>query len=146
MPRTIFAVLLTALPAPALACLPPLPPPGMIELPPPTVEQRAEAIARGSENIVYGVLTRGASDEEQGQLRILHVYKGNLRVGGHIVIRASWGFDPPMCVGMLGGPPPVPRGTYGVFAWSGEPELNAVSDERLAAMFELGIITPANGS
>jgi hypothetical protein len=143
MGRTFLAILLMAGPAPALACLPP--PPGVVEPPLPTVKQRAEAIARGSENIVYGVLARGLSNGKQGKLRILHVYKGSLRVGAGVAIKASWGFDPPMCAGMFGGPPPTPRGTYGVFAWSGEPELNAVSDEQLAAMFELGVIARANG-
>jgi hypothetical protein len=127
--------------SPALACLPP--PPGTVEPPPPTVEQRAEAIARNSENIVYGVLTRAIIDGRLGELRVIHVYKGDLRAGTRVAIKSSWGFDPPMCAGMLGDPPPTPKGDYGVFAWSGEPELNGVSDERLAVMFKRRLIVSA---
>jgi hypothetical protein len=143
MRLALGSIVLMLSPAPALACLPP--PPGSVEPPPPTVEQRAEAIARGSDTIVYGLLTRGTENGRQGALRIIHVYKGGLHAGTRVKIKPGWGFDPPMCAGMLGGPPPMPKGTYGVFAWSGEPELNAVSDEWLAVMFERKIITPANG-
>ncbi|WP_129586186.1 hypothetical protein [Sphingomonas montana] len=130
-------------PSTALACLPL--PSGIIEPPLPTVEQRAEAIARASDNIVYGVLTRGIANDRDGQLRILHVYKGDLRAGARVTIKNSWGFDPPTCSGMLGGPPPTPKGTKGVFAWSGEPELNGVSEDRLAVMFKRRLIIRANG-
>lgn len=141
--RLIMAwALLMLAPFPAAACLPL--PPGTIEPPPPTVEQRAEAIARDSDNIVYGVLTRAIADGRPGQLRVLHVYKGNLRVGNRVAIKESWGFDPPMCAGMLGGPPPTPKGAYGVFAWSGEPALNEVSAERLSVMFKRKLIVSAN--
>ena len=128
-------------PSPVLACL--APPPGTIEPPPLTVEQRAEAIARNSENIVYGVLTRAIVDGHLGELRVIHVYKGDLRAGTRVAIKGSWGFDPPMCAGMLGGSPPTPKGEYGVFAWSGDPELNAVSHERLAVMFKRRLIVSA---
>jgi hypothetical protein len=141
--RVILAsAFLMLVPFPAVACLPS--PLGTIEPPPPTVEQRAEAIARNSENIVYGVLARGIIDGRPGQLRIIHVYKGDLRVGTRVAIKQSWGFDPPMCAGMMGEPPPTPKGAYGVFAWSGEPELNEVSNERLAVMFERGLIVSAD--
>ena len=125
----------------ALACSPL--PPGIIQPAPPTVEQRAEAIARDSDNIVYGVLTRGIANGRAGQLRILHVYKGDLQAGARVAIKNSWGFDPPPCSGTLGGPPPTPKGAYGVFAWSGQPELNGVSEERLAVMFERRLIIRA---
>jgi hypothetical protein len=141
---TIASAFLVLTPFPAVACLPP--PPGTIEPPLPTVEQRAEAIVRGSETIVYGVLTRGIVDGRLGELRVIHVYKGDLRAGARVAIRGSWGFDPPMCAGMLGGPPPTPSGDYGVFAWSGEPELNGISDELLAVMFKRRLIAHANGS
>ena len=138
----VASVLLLLAPFPAAACLPP--PLGTIEPPPPTVEQRAVAIARHSKNVVYGVLTRGVEAGRHGRLRILHVYKGDLRVGTRVAIQESWGFDPPMCAGLMSGPPPVPKGFYGVFAWSGEPELNRVSDGVLTSMFEQGLIASAN--
>ncbi len=142
--RLAFALAAFSLaPTPALACL--SAPPGTVEPPPPSVEQRAAAIARDSAAIVYGVLTRSIESGRDGELRIIHVYKGDLRAGMRVAIRASWGFDPPMCAGLLGGPPPVPKGAYGVFAWSGEPAFNAVSDERLAAMFKLRLIVSAKG-
>jgi hypothetical protein len=140
----LTSALLAFAPSPALACLPP--PPGTVEPPPPTIQQQAEAIARRSDNIVYGVLTRSVEGERPGKLRIIHVYKGSLRQGNHIAINNSWGFDPPMCAGLMSGPPPAPKGTYGVYAWSGSPEVNLVSDERLAAMFKQKLITPADGS
>ena len=136
-----LALLAAIAAAPAAACLPP--PPGSVEPPPPTPAQRAHAIGAYSQNIVYGVLTRGTYDRGGARLRVLHVYKGPLRRGSVIAIRGSWGFDAPPCAGMMSGPPPVNKGAYGVVAWSGEPELNFVSDDRLNAMFAEGLIRSA---
>jgi len=140
-PRPLLAAALMLAPAPALACSPL--PPGIVEPPPPTVEQRAEAIVRGFDTIVYGVLTRSTHNGRDGRLRVLHVYKRPLRPGATVTIKPSWGFDPPFCAGMMGNPPPVSRGSYGVYAWTGEPVLNRVSDDRLAVMFDRGWLTPA---
>lgn len=143
MRLNVASVLFLIAPAAANACLPA--PLGATEPPPTTVEQRAETLAQSSKTIVYGVLTREIANGQKGQLRIIHVYKGTLRSGIRVAIKASWGFDPPMCAGMLGSPPPLFKGAYGVFAWSGEPEANSVSDESLAAMFKLKLIRPASG-
>ena len=142
--RFTFASLFFALtPIPASACLPP--PPGTVEKPP-TLEEKAQAIFNGSDTIVYGVVTRGTGFDRKGVLRVIHVYKGTARVGQRVPISASWGFDPPMCASMLGSPPTVDKGEYGVFAWYGEPALAYVSEERISAMFKAGLITPTKRS
>jgi len=86
--RSLFtAMALMIAPEPALACLPP--PPGSVEPPPPTMKQRAQAIVRGSDTIVYGVLTRGTEDGRDGRLRIIHVYKGAPRPGSIVTVKPS---------------------------------------------------------
>ncbi len=125
---------------PVWACLPP--PPGFVEPLPPTVDQRAAQIAEQSENIVYGELFSTAYYGRPGRFRILRVYKGSLRVGNRVKIQPSWGFDPPMCAWMNGGPFPTPKGVKGIFAWSGEPELKGVSEEIFASMVKQGLIKP----
>lgn len=140
---TATGLFLIGAPYPASACLPL--PTAVVAPPAPTIEQTVQTIAQSSEHIVYGVLTRGITSDQNGVLRIIHVYKGALRAGARLPIRASWGFDPPMCAGLLGGPPPTPKGVYGVFAWSGEPASNILSDSQLSAMFKLGLIERVNG-
>ena len=143
MRYAVMIATLMVLPVPAFACLPP--PPGSVIQSPPTVEERAERIFNYSDNIVYGILTRDVLGHKAGVLRIIHVYKGELEAGTHIPIESSWGFDAPMCSGMM---PPFPtlKGRYGVLAWSGDAKLNWVSVEILDAMFEQKFIQSASGS
>lgn len=80
--------------APALACPPPPPPPpGHVY---PTPEQMLRQRAEGVPNIVYAVVERPIrardAKEPPGSVRILHVYKGNLRVGQ----RVAMAFEPPV--------------------------------------------------
>ncbi|WP_139797452.1 hypothetical protein [Novosphingobium sp. B1] len=93
-----------------------------------------------SETIVYGELSSEAYYGQPGKFRVLRSFKGRLHAGSQVKIQPSWGFDPPMCAGMIGGPLPVPRGAKGVFAWTGEPELKWVSDEIFASMVKQGLI------
>lgn len=138
--RVVAVFLLSFASAPAVACLPP--PPGYVAPPPQTVDQTAALIFRMSDTIVYGELLSEAYYGQPGRFRILRSYKGHLRAGSRVKIQPSWGFDPPMCAGMIGGPPPLPKGAKGVFAWTGEPELKWVSDEILASMVKQGLIAP----
>lgn len=140
MRSAIASLIIALLATPALACLPP--PPGVVETPP-TLEQKAKAIFQSSDTIVYGVLTRGIKSDRNGELRVIHVYKGSVTVGARVSIGASWGFDPPMCASMMGSPPPTPKGVYGVFAWSGQAVSSRILDEYLSVMFDHGWLVPA---
>lgn len=139
--RSILAAgFLTLFETSAAACLPP--PPGWQ---PPSAEERVRGAVNWATDIAYGVMVRGSfGDEGQTRFRIIHVYKGSHRPGSVIEAPLGWGLEPPMCAGMLGGPPPLPRGTYGVVLFQSErPELNFVSDQDLQLMFTLGLIQSA---
>jgi hypothetical protein len=122
---------------PAAACPPPLP--GAVEPPPPSDAEVAKRIYEGSANIVYGVVTHGSDRNGTPRIRIVHVYKGDLKPGRTVAIRPSWGFHQPFCAGMIG-PPILPTGAYGVIAFSGDPEWNHVDDKWLDLMFDAGWI------
>lgn len=71
--------------SPALACPPPYYPPDQV---PPSVDQLLRNRAEATPNIVYATVERSIpawredlSAQDLGMLRILHVYKGNLRAG-----------------------------------------------------------------
>ncbi|WP_404336303.1 hypothetical protein AB2M62_18865 [Sphingomonas sp. MMS12-HWE2-04] len=134
--------LLAMLPAaPAFACLPPRP--GVPEPPPPTDAQFAEAVLR-STNILEGQVVRGTYDRAgPARFRITHVYKGALKPG-IIEVAPGWGFDPPPCFGMTGGPPPVPPSrTRIVIAFRDTPELGIVDEKWLRVLFERGALVPS---
>lgn len=123
--------------APASACLPP--PPGLSE------EQRLKPGVDASTDIVYGVVTRRATTDRAGTFRVIHVYKGSLSPGAIIQGRASHGFDPPPCLGMLGLREPIAeRGEYGVIAYSERfPYFNFINGYALDLMFKQGWIKSA---
>jgi len=123
----------------ASAC-PPLPP-GYV---PPTDEQRLDDFARRSDIIVYGVVTGTARPGERSRLKILHVYKGNVRKGQTILAQTGFDYPVPACAGMMGPPPPKANGTYGVVAlrtdaWG----LTFIKAKDVQMMIERGLIRSA---
>jgi hypothetical protein len=138
--RWLFAAALAATASAAPACLPP--PPGWVE---PTEDERVSGAARGAADIVYGEIVRSNHRHQQARLRVLHVYKGSARIGSILSLPVGWGLNPPMCAGMLGGPPPMrsARGERAVaLIFPGMSELNFVDPDELAIMFRLGLIRP----
>jgi hypothetical protein len=139
--RWLVAAVLAATASAAQACLPP--PPGWVE---PTAEERVAGAARGASDIVYGEIVRGNDRYQRARFRVLHVYKGSARVGSILSMPVGWGLNPPMCAGMLGGPPPMPRSARGERAvplvFPTMRELNFVDSGQLAIMLRLGLIQP----
>jgi len=133
-----LAVLAAARPGAASACLPP--PPDWVA---PTDGERVRSAAARASDIVYGEIVRGGMSGGTAHFRILHVHKGRLRPGMTIRARVGWGLDPPMCAGMIGPPPPAPRGTRGTIVFqSDRRELNFLSDRELELMIAGGFIQP----
>lgn len=123
----------------ASACLPP--PPGHIEA---SETEKFENFIKGATDIVYGVVAEDWSSGEHSRFKILHVYRGSQKSGAIIEAPPGWGYSPPQCAGMLGGPPPVPIGTYGVIAFRAEaPELNFIDPAHVQLMIEQGWIKSA---
>jgi hypothetical protein len=106
-----IALLALATAAPGFACLPY---PGDNE---PTRAERVREAAAGAPDIVYAVVDRemrapSALGGELRRLRILHVYKGGMRAGQHIVMHISNATsmcDPRPPASMI-----ATRGAYGV--------------------------------
>lgn len=99
--------------------------------------------ASWASDIVYGEVVRGGRSGETAHFRVLHVHKGRLRPGMTIRARPGWGLEPPICAGMIGPPPPAPRGTRGTVAFqSDQRELNFLSDRELELMIAGGFIRP----
>ena len=135
----LAAALLTALAAPAPACVPPLP--GEVE---PSEAEKVEWVGKSATDIVYGVVTR---DDRRGaaplRFKVLHVYRGRLAVGASLHLEPGWGLDSPGCPGMIV-PPPVPRGAWGVAWFSGEPRtLNFLSEAQVRLLLDGGWIRSA---
>ena len=123
----------------ALACPPP--PPGYV---PPTQEQILERSLQGVTDIVYGVVTGGEVPGQPSRFKVVHVYRGNLRVGDTVEARPGWGHPEPFCVGMMAEAHPKPVGTYGVVAFGeGRRLLNFVSPENVQIMIAKGWIKSA---
>jgi len=139
--RWVCAAAVAATAAAAPACLPP--PPGWVE---PTEEERVAGATRAASDIVYGEIVRGNDRRRRARFRVLHVYKGSARVGSVLSLPVGWGLDPPMCAGMLGGPPPIPDSARGERAvaliFPNMSELNFVDPGELAIMLRLGLIEP----
>lgn len=122
----------------AVACLPP--PPGWV---PPTQEEIVRSAANNATDIVYGEIVRDGFSGRTPRFRVIHVYRGRLRPGQTIEARHGWGINPPMCAGMLGGPPPVPRGTRGTILFRAErPVLDFLGERDLELMLAGGFIQP----
>lgn len=69
------------------------------------------------------------------RFKILHVYKGPLKVGQVVVLKHGWGYDPPPCFGMIG-LPPLPNGAWGVAGFSDtNMSLNWIDEPWLKIMF-----------
>lgn len=133
------AIAAAALPTAAIACPPP--PPGYV---PPTHEQLLHRFVGGSEDIVYGIVTRNPAGDGKSALKVLHVYKGDRRKGETVEATASWDLPVPFCAGMMTPPPEKPVGTYGVFALRGElPELNLIRPDDVQLMIRNGWIRSA---
>jgi len=107
--RVVFVLLAAGLATTAAACPPPIPP-----LHPPTLEE-TDAWYRDYadiENIVYATVDRAIPPQgtgRQGRIRILHVYKGAMRVGQRVAVTN----ESEITCGMIR-PWEVPRGHYGV--------------------------------
>ncbi|HEX8640296.1 MAG TPA: hypothetical protein VF704_03975 [Allosphingosinicella sp.] len=130
-----IAVLAVATAGSATACPPPIP--GQ------TDAEYLRPIFDRTTDIVYGVVTRGARDDELAQFRVIHVYRGSLSPGTVIRAAPSYGVDPPACVAFPY-PPRALAGQYGVVAFrSDRPHLNFVSDHDLQIMFREGWIVSA---
>lgn len=138
--RLPVAIALAFTATPALACLPP--PPGMPEPPPPTKVELAHAIARSSANIAYGIVTSELGEEPK--FKVIHVYRGTLSPEQVISPQPghNYSLQPTPCPGMVP-PPPLPKGVYGVIAYSGAPVLSFIPDQILQEMFAAGLIKSA---
>ena len=123
----------------ALACPPP--PPGYV---PPTQEQILERSLKGVGDIVYGVVTQGGLPGRPSSFKVIHVYRGNLRVGDTVQTTPGWGHPEPFCVGMMYEADPKSVGTYGVVAFAqGQRKLNFISPENVRIMIDKGWIKSA---
>ena len=133
----LAAVAAAILPGAASACLPPLE-----GWKPPTLEERVQWAWDHSTDVVYGVVTK-TSESEPIPFRVLHVYKGPLKPGATLALDRGWGLDPPMCVGMVPGPP-VMKGQFGVIVFHNvRPTMTFLSEEELELMFAKGWIRRA---
>ena len=135
--------------AQALACPPP--PPGYQ---PPSAEESLRYRVTSAPNIVYAVVERSIREErraaarpEPGRIRILHVYKGNLRRGQRIPI---YGLSVETDCGNIDySRSDARRGAYGrllLQAWDGRQAMPFVSFESRATvedMIRLGLIASA---
>jgi hypothetical protein len=123
----------------APACPPP--PPGYVQ---PTQEQLLERSLQRVDDIVYGVVTEGGAPGKPSVFKIIHVYRGNLRIGDKVETTPGWGHPEPFCVGMMSPAHPKPVGTYGVVAFAnGQRTLNFIAPENVRTMIEKGWIKSA---
>ena len=123
----------------AVACPPP--PPGYVQ---PSHEQILERSMKGVSDIVYGVVTDGGEPGKTSTFEVIHVYRGNLKVGDKVQTTPGWGHPEPFCVGMMSAAYPKPTGTYGVVAFpTGTRTLDFISPEDVQLMIQKGWITSA---
>lgn len=135
----IAAAAAAMVPAQAMACPPP--PPGYV---PPTEEKIVERSLIGVSDIVYGVITRSGPSAAESRLKVLHVYKGNLKKGDTVKAPPGWGHPAPFCLGMMAEAPQKPVGTYGVVVLKPDRwELNFVTPEHVQIMIREGWIRSA---
>ena len=142
MYRAALLVFLSALPTPALACLPPLPPPPGV--PYPTETERLRRNFDFFDTIVLAEVAEAGEMNGPLKMRIVYVFKGSAVAGQVIEMLPGSGFDPPICVPPIVYPPaPVEAGGRGVIAFrASDPRRNGVAQHHLELMIREGWIEP----